>query len=93
MTCYLYVVEGKDGHFYTGITSNVRRRIEQHNGMSWWPGARYTKSRRPVFLVHLERYKTRSEARRREIEVKSLSHDEKAAVISRCTKSDLLSAI
>jgi putative endonuclease len=93
MTCYVYIVEGKDGHYYTGITSNIRRRMEQHNGVSWWPGARYTMSRRPVFLVHLEKYATRSLARSREIEIKSLSHTDKTVLISSATKSDILSAI
>lgn len=93
MVCYVYMVEGKDGHFYTGITSNVRRRLEQHNGISWWPGARYTESRRPVFLVHLEKYKTRSEAFIRERKIKEMSHKEKESLIGGHTKSDILSAI
>ncbi len=93
MYCYVYIVEGKDGNFYTGITSNVRRRINQHNGVSWWPGARYTKSRRPVFLVHLEKFNSRKEAAVREKEIKSFSHQAKIDLISKISKADILSAI
>jgi putative endonuclease len=93
MACYVYIVEGKDGNFYTGITSNVRRRIEQHNGLSKLPGGRYTKSRRPVFLVHLEKFTTRREAHKRELEIKEFSHTQKRDLINQTTKAAILTAI
>lgn len=93
MTCYAYIIEGTDNTFYTGITGNLRRRIEQHNGISWLPGARYTKSRRPLFLVHVERFDSRREARFREKEIKTMSHGEKIDLISRTSKANILSAI
>ena len=93
MNCYVYIVECEDESFYTGITWNIRRRIEQHNGLSWLPGARYTKSKRPVFLVHLERYASRSEAAKREKKIKEYSHEEKHLLIAHATKADILSAI
>lgn len=93
MACYLYIVEGKDGNLYIGITNNIRRRVEQHNGVSFLPGARYTKSRRPVFLVHVERFTSRKEARIREIEVKKFTHQEKIILIQKTTKADILSVM
>lgn len=87
------MVECKDGTFYTGITWNVRRRIEQHNGLSFLPGAKYTKSRRPVFLVYLEKYPSRREANRREQEIQEFSHEKKRELIDNATKADILGSI
>lgn len=92
MNCYVYIVQCSGGSFYTGITSNVRKRIEQHNGLRWG-GAFHTKMHRPVFLQHIEKYSTRSEARARELDIQSLSHEEKAAIIRSTTKDQILSAI
>ncbi len=93
MTCYTYIVEGNDGNFYTGITTNLRRRVEQHNGIGWLPGARYTKSRRPVFLVHIEKFSTRKEAALRERNIKDFSHERKCELINGTTKANIVSAI
>lgn len=92
MDCYVYIVQCSSGSLYTGITSNVRRRIEQHNGLRWG-GAFHTKMHRPVFLQHLERYATRKEARVRELEIQSLSHKEKISLINQTTKNALLAAV
>jgi len=92
MSCYVYIVQCSSGSLYTGITSNVRKRIEQHNGLRWG-GAFHTKMHRPVFLQHLERYETRSEARKRELQIQSLSHTEKIVLLNNITKSQILSAI
>ncbi len=92
MYCYVYIVQCSSGSLYTGITSNVRKRIEQHNGIRWG-GAFHTKMHRPVFLQHLERYETRSEARKRELEIQSWNHIEKIDFIKMITKGDILSAI
>lgn len=92
MICYVYIVQCSSGTLYTGITSNVRRRVEQHNGLRWG-GAFHTKMHRPVFLQHLERYTNRKEARNREIEIQKLTHDEKIDLVNKTTKSDILSAV
>lgn len=92
MNCYVYIVQCSSGTLYTGITSNVRRRIEQHNGLRWG-GAFHTKMHRPVFLQHLERYATRKEARARELKIQSLTHTKKLMLIKQTTKSDILSAL
>jgi len=76
----VYILRCTDETLYTGITKDVERRIEEHNG-SGLLGARYTRARRPVRLVYLESHETRSEAARREYEIKHLSREEKEVLI------------
>ncbi len=77
---YVYMARCSDESLYTGITKDVERRIEEHNGMDL-SGARYTRTRRPVRLVYHEILKTRSEAAKREFEIKRLSKEEKEALV------------
>lgn len=74
MYCYAYIVQCSGGTLYKGITSNVRKGIEQYNELRWG-GAFHTRMHRPVFLQHIEKYSTRSEARKREKEIESWSRD------------------
>lgn len=92
MTCYVYIVQCSSGSLYTGITSNVRKRIEQHNGLRWG-GAFHTRMHRPVFLQHIEKYKNRKEARLREKEIQKMDHLEKIKLINKTTKSEILASI
>jgi putative endonuclease len=90
---HVYIVKCNDGSFYTGITSSLERRLQQHNGERWG-GAKYTRNKRPVELVYVEKYENRSDAARREFEIKNtLSHVEKQALIDVATKEDILKAI
>ncbi len=76
---YLYVLVCKDGTLYTGITSDLVRRIRQHrNGKA----SRYTRSRLPVKLVYQERCPGRSAALRKEYALKQLTRKEKEAYIA-----------
>lgn len=70
-----------DGTFYTGITTDPKRREKEHNG-ELPGGAKYTRSRRPVRITHLEEYPSRSAAQKREAEIKKMSHEEKISLIS-----------
>ena len=79
MTHYVYVIECSDGTLYTGYTTDVERRVGEHNDGE---GAKYTRGRTPVELVHTEEYETRSEAMSREAEIKGMSRDEKEDVIN-----------
>lgn len=90
MDCYVYIVQCANGGLYTGITSNLRRRIRQHNGLGWG-GAFYTKIHRPVFFVHIEKYPNRKEAMSREAEIQSWSKKKKLSLLAHTTKSDILS--
>jgi len=76
---YVYVVECSDGTLYTGYTTDIDRRVEEHNAGE---GAKYTRGRTPVRPVHVEEYETRSEAMSREHEIKSLSRDEKESLVN-----------
>jgi len=67
---YVYVVECSDGTLYTGYTTDVGRRIDEHNAGD---GAKYTAGRRPVALRYVEYHPSRSAAQRREHRIKSRS--------------------
>ena len=68
-----------DGSLYTGITTEVGRRVAEHNG-DGAAGARYTRSRRPVELVYAEAAASRAEAARREAAIKRLDRARKLAL-------------
>src|SRR5947207_13574848 len=65
---WVYFVRCADGSLYCGITTDVPRRVEEHNSSQ--RAARYTRSRRPVMLAWYEKQKSRSAALRREYELK-----------------------
>ena len=76
---YVYILLCQDGSYYTGYTKHIESRIEYHKqGL----GAKYTRMRKPERLVHVEEFKSHIEAMRREGEIKSLSHKQKAALVS-----------
>jgi predicted GIY-YIG superfamily endonuclease len=74
----LYVLKCRDGTLYTGITTDLLRRVQQHNNGT---ASRYTRSRFPVKLVHQERCRGRSSALKKEYAIKQLSRKEKKAYI------------
>ena len=71
-TWYSYLVRCSDGSYYTGISTDVERRVRQHNTSKL--GARYTRGRRPVVLVYWKSHFDRSTASREEFHLKQLSH-------------------
>jgi putative endonuclease len=75
---YVYVLRCADDTLYTGYTTDVDRRVAEHDAGE---GAKYTRGRTPVTLVHVERHGSRSAALRREHEIKTLSRDGKEALI------------
>lgn len=76
---YTYIVECADQTFYTGITTDLERRIQEHNEND--RGAKYTRTRRPVKLVFSCQFKSRSAATKEELRIKSLSKKEKKALV------------
>ncbi|SFC20034.1 putative endonuclease [Halobiforma haloterrestris] len=74
----VYVLECADGSLYTGYTTDLERRVAEHDAGD---GAKYTRGRTPVELVHHERYETRSAAMSREYEIKQLSRREKERLV------------
>lgn len=75
---FVYIVECSDGTFYTGITNDLDRRVEQHNTGK---GARYTRGRRPVVLRYHELQPDRSRASTRESRIKTLSRKAKRFLV------------
>ncbi len=71
---HVYIIECKDSKMYTGITTNTDRRVTEHNSGH---GGRFTRCRRPVKLVYSQRVSNRSNALKREAEIKKLSRSEK----------------
>lgn len=71
---YVYILECADGTLYTGWTTNLEKRIRTHNMKK---GAKYTKTRTPVSLFYYEEFETKSEALKREAEIKKLPRSSK----------------
>lgn len=79
---YVYIVECADGTFYTGITTDLPRRLDEHN--SGGPrGAKYTRARLPVTLVYQQKLDSRADATKREMEIKRLRKFEKQQLVAR----------
>lgn len=76
----VYILKCADGTFYTGITTDVKRRVKEHN--SSISGAKYTRGRRPVRLVLICRKKNKSLAAKEEWRIKNMSKVEKISYIS-----------
>jgi putative endonuclease len=75
---WVYILECDDGSFYTGYTTDVERRVREHDRGE---GAKYTRGRTPVELVHRERFDSKSAAMSREYEIKQLSRAEKERLV------------
>ena len=80
---YVYMVRCADDTLYTGIATELDRRIAEHNESD--KGAKYTRVRRPVHLVYSEKHPDRSTASKREYEIKKK--------MSRVEKLELIKAI
>lgn len=72
---HVYILECADSTLYTGIATDVNRRLQEHNSSSL--GAKYTKSRRPVKLVYSKIFSDRSSALKEEFRIKALKRFEK----------------
>lgn len=74
----VYMLECKDGSYYTGITNNLGERLKAH---SLGKGSKYVASRMPFCLIHSESQESKSDALKREHAIKRLSHKEKQLLI------------
>ncbi len=77
-THWVYVLRCADGTYYTGYATDVERRVAEHDAGE---GAKYTRGRTPVELVHTEAHPSRSDALAREHEIKSLSRAGKERLV------------
>lgn len=78
---FVYIIQCVDGTLYTGITTDVARRIRQHNG-ELAGGAKYTAMRKPVNLVYQSEHADRSAACTEEARIKKLSRKEKEFLVN-----------
>jgi len=76
MSWYVYLLNCADDSYYTGITTDPVRRLQEHNGDDK-KAARYTRARRPVKMVYFELCQSRSEAGIREYEIRKSNRKEK----------------
>lgn len=76
----LYILRCRDGSLYTGITTDVQKRLAAHNAGK---GAKYTRGRGPLELVYREDCGNHSAALKRELEIKALSREEKMKLIEK----------
>ena len=74
----VYILRCSDESLYTGITNNPEKRLKAHNSGT---ASKYTRVRRPVSFVYMERVPDKSSALKREIEIKKLSREEKLKLI------------
>lgn len=84
---FVYILECRDNTLYTGITTDLKRRLYEHNETK--KGAKYTRCRRPCRLVYHSSWVGRSEAAKEEYRIKRLTRREKENVIKRFQKSFL----
>ncbi len=76
---YVYILECNDRTYYTGITTDLERRVEEHNTSV--QGAKYTRGRRPVRMVYSIKLPHKSAAQKEEYRIKKLSKAEKLNII------------
>ncbi len=76
---YLYIIRCKDGNLYTGVTTDIPRRVTRHNSKK---ASKYTRVRTPVTLVYKETHRTRSKALIREAQIKDLTRESKLVLIA-----------
>lgn len=72
-------MECSDGSYYTGITTDIKRRFSQHTAGT---GAKYFRGRVPVKVVYLENNHTRSSASKREIKIKAMNRSDKEMLVA-----------
>ena len=85
MTYFVYILECADTSLYVGYTSNLEKRLKEHNGSK--RGAHYTKTRRPVALRYSESFAVLRDALHREAEIKSWRREQKLVLIRGKVKS------
>lgn len=78
---YLYILKCADETLYIGITTDLDRRVKEHNTSK--RGAKYTKARRPVKLVYSKKFRNRSTASKAEAKMKQMTREEKLGLVKK----------
>jgi putative endonuclease len=87
MPHFAYLLRCADGTLYAGYTNDLAARVHAHNHSK--AGARYTKSRRPVALAWSQKFRTKSAAMSREAKIKTMTREEKLAMVAAPKKSKM----
>jgi len=77
---HVYIIKCSESSLYAGITTDIPRRIKEHNSGK---GGRYTRTRQPVTLLYKETYSTKSQALKREAQIKGLTREKKLTLIKK----------
>ena len=85
MKGYAYLLKCSDGSLYAGWTNDPERRLKAHNNGT---ASKYTRSRRPVEMVYLEEFETKSEAMKREAALKMMTREHKLELIKICKQKE-----
>lgn len=75
---YVYIMECRDGSLYTGWTNNLEKRFKDH---SEGKGAKYTRGRGPFKIIYFETFEEKSDALKRECEIKSFTRYKKLELV------------
>jgi putative endonuclease len=84
---FVYILKCKDGSLYTGITTDLARRLAEHTSGK---GAKYTRGKKAGKIVYSEKKRNRSTASKREAEIKSWTRAQKIILIQKNTRANLL---
>lgn len=79
---FVYIIRASDDSLYTGVTTNVERRFAEHGQPT--KRARYFRGRTPLEVVYTEQVENRSNAQRREAEIKKLTRKGKLKLVEEC---------
>ena len=81
---YIYMIKNSYNDLYVGVSENPEQRLQEHNSHR---GAQFTESKKSFQIVFIESYKTLSEARKREIQIKKWRRDKKEMLVQRFQKN------
>ena len=79
MKWYVYILKLADESYYTGTTNNIDKRMKMHRSGK---GSKYVRSRLPLAIVYVEEFENRSEACKREYQIKQMDRIQKISLIS-----------
>lgn len=74
----VYVLQCIDGSLYTGATNNLEKRFSEHRDGK---GGRYTRSHKPIKIIYQQKFQTKSEALKKEAEIKSWTREKKTMLL------------
>jgi putative endonuclease len=84
-TWWVYLLRCNDNSLYAGVTTDIHRRVDEHNNSKL--GAKYTRAKRPVNLVYLEKADNKSLACKREYQIRHLTKLKKERLVSDFSKA------